>query len=50
MSGYEISVSGPISTVGAFGADTSAEAQPIDTGYGLIIQNSENEFLIAAGN
>lgn len=46
LGGYEISISGPISTVGAFGAGTGAEAPASDMGYGIIIQNDADEFLV----
>ncbi|TCM20674.1 hypothetical protein EDF56_102337 [Novosphingobium sp. PhB165] len=43
---YTLSISGPISTVGAFGAGTGEEAKPPETGYGLAIASGEDEFLI----
>lgn len=46
LGGYAIGISGPISTVGAFGAGTGEEAKPPETGYGLVINSGENEFLI----
>lgn len=45
LGGYEISLSGPYSTVGAFGAGTGSEAKPGGDGYGLVINSAENEFL-----
>ena len=46
LAGYEINVAGPYSTVGAFGTGTGAEAKPGPSGYGLIINSGEDEFLI----
>lgn len=46
LGGYTISISGPVSTVGAFGAGTGAEAEAVDTGYGLAINSGEDEFLV----
>ncbi len=43
---YEVSISGPRSTLGMFGAGTGAAAPTKSTGYGLIIQTGEDEFLI----
>lgn len=46
LGGYEINLSGPFSTVGAFGVGTGHEASVKGDGYGLIIQSEKNEFLI----
>lgn len=46
LDGYDISISGPVSTLGAMGAGTGAEAQS-QGGYGLVIANGDDEFLIA---
>ena len=46
LDGYEINISGPRSTLGAFGAGTGSDAQAKANGYGLIINSGEDEFLI----
>jgi len=46
LAGYEINVAGPYSTVGAFGTGTGSEAKPGPSGYGLVINSGEDEFLI----
>lgn len=43
---YRITVTGPRSTVGAFGAGTGTAAPEKSEGYGLIIQESEDQFLV----
>ncbi|MBB5685930.1 DUF5597 domain-containing protein [Sphingobium boeckii] len=45
LGGYDISITGPGSTLGAFGAGTGAEAVKT-SGYGLIIQQSDDEYLV----
>ena len=46
LAGYEISVTGPRSTLGAFGTGTGSEAKSGPSGYGLVINSGEDEFLI----
>ena len=46
LGGYELGVSVPVSTVGAFGAGTGSDAQPKAGGYGLAIASGTDEFLI----
>jgi hypothetical protein len=46
LAGYEISVAGPRSTLGAFGTGTGSEAKSGPSGYGLVINSGEDEFLI----
>ncbi|HEX7857745.1 MAG TPA: DUF5597 domain-containing protein [Sphingobium sp.] len=46
LGGYDFVVSGPVSTVGLFGAGTGSEAQAVKNGYGLVINSGENEFLV----
>lgn len=48
LGGYEITVRGPRSTEGAFGAGTGAAAPTKARGYGVIIQAGEDEFLVVA--
>lgn len=47
LAGYDIAVSGPRSTTGAFGAGTGAEAAALASGYGLAISSGPDEFLVA---
>ena len=44
--GYDVSFSGPRSTLGMFGAGTGTAEPAKSTGYGLVIQTGEDEFLI----
>lgn len=46
LGGYDIDISGPVSTVGMFGAGTGSEAGAIKNGYGLVINTAENEYLV----
>jgi hypothetical protein len=46
MGSYELSISGPRGTLGAFGAGTGAAEQAKPNGYGLVINSADNEFLI----
>jgi hypothetical protein len=43
---YDVSFSGPRSTLGMFGAGTGTAEPAKSTGYGLVIQTGEDEFLI----
>lgn len=47
LANYTFNISGPLSTLGAMGAGTGTDAQPAQAGYGLIIAQGEDEFLIA---
>ena len=46
LGGYDLSISGPVSTLGAFGAGTGSDSQPKTAGYGLAIATGQDEFLI----
>lgn len=46
LGGYKLDISGPISTQGAFGAGTGAEAAQTDNAYGLAMALGKDEFLI----
>ncbi|MEO6247498.1 MAG: DUF5597 domain-containing protein [Sphingomicrobium sp.] len=48
LGGYQISVRGPRSTEGLFGAGTGSAAPEKPIGYGLVIQTEDDEFLIVA--
>jgi hypothetical protein len=43
---YTITIAGPMSTLGAMGAGTGAEARPVETGYGLVMATADDEFLV----
>lgn len=45
---YEVTISGPRSTQGVFGAGTGSAAPEKAEGYGLIIQTGDDEFLVVA--
>ena len=47
IGGYDISITGPQSTVGAFGPGTGATEAASPKGYGLVIQTGKDEFLVA---
>lgn len=46
LGGYDITISGPLSTIGAMGAGTGSEAAQAEVGYGLVIASGKDEFLI----
>jgi hypothetical protein len=46
MGGYDLDISGPGGTLGAFGPGTGAAGPTKANGYGLIIQCADNEFLV----
>jgi purine nucleoside phosphorylase len=46
LGGYDLSISGPRSTMGAFGPGTGTAEKAQATGYGLVINSAENEFLV----
>lgn len=46
LAGYDLEISGPRSTVGAFGAGTGTEAASASSGYGLVITSGPEEFLV----
>jgi hypothetical protein len=46
IGGYEVSISGPRSMLGAFGPGTGSSEQPKGEGYGLMIDNGDDEVLV----
>jgi hypothetical protein len=46
LGGYEISISGPRGTLGAFGPGTGTDAQATASGYGLLMHSGPDEFLV----
>ena len=46
LGGYDLGISGPGGTLGAFGPGTGSAGQGKATGYGLVISRADNEFLI----
>lgn len=46
LGGYQIRISGPRDTRGAFGAGTGSASAAIEPGYGLVIKAGEADFLV----
>ncbi|MCE7797076.1 DUF5597 domain-containing protein [Sphingobium sufflavum] len=46
LGGYDINLTGPMSTLGAFGAGTGTEEKGKTEGYGLVINSAPDQFLI----
>lgn len=46
MGAYKINVTGPVRTTGLMGEGTGSESAKVESSYGLIIQEGEDDFLI----